>query len=303
MTKLPIFYTPQQSCPNAASYSPSAGKPALAVADWLSNDKIAPRIEVQGFEPVSREVLYAVHDKAYVDAVLDGREENGFGNRHRGVAASLPYTVGSMVTAAKHVLSKPTVRGVLNAAVSPTSGFHHANYSHGGGFCTFNGLMAAAVEVHRLRLAKKILIVDFDQHYGDGTENIINKLGIDYVTHITAEKSYNTGVEAIAVSQLYASHRICATCRSLHYDLILYQAGADIHVDDPLGGRLTTAEMSQRDSNIFWSAKMARTPIVWCLAGGYRLGLNGTLEPVLALHRNTMLQCLSAYNKPEPMYD
>lgn len=31
------------------------------------------------------------------------------------------------------------------------------------------------------------------------------------------------------------------------YDLVIYQAGADMHVDDPLGGIMTTDEMRQRD--------------------------------------------------------
>ncbi|MBK7005541.1 MAG: hypothetical protein IPH37_10705 [Burkholderiales bacterium] len=79
------------------------------------------------------------------------------------------------------------------------------------------------------------------------------------------------------------------------YDLVLYQAGADIHVNDPLGGILTTEQMKQRDRTIFNGCITRRIPLVWNLAGGYQRDLNGTIAPVLSLHRNTMHQCLRAY--------
>ncbi len=290
MKKIPVFYRPEQNAPSNASYSPSAGKPALVMLDWLGNEKIAPRLDVKSFEPVSRKLLYQVHEHDYVDGVLNGYIANGFGNRNPDVAASLPYTVGSMVAAARYVLEN---RHEPSVAVSPTSGFHHAEYNQGGGYCTFNGLMATAVEMYRLGLAERILILDFDQHYGNGTESIIHHLGIDYVTHITSGKSYRTAEQALGKSDIVGSHIVCNTCH--RYDLILYQAGADIHVDDPLGGILTTQQMLSRDIGIFWGAKSLRVPLVWCLAGGYSKDDAGSIEPVLALHRQTMLECIREY--------
>jgi acetoin utilization deacetylase AcuC-like enzyme len=191
-----------------------------------------------------------------------------------------------MVAAAKHVLNRQRGTPMLNVAVSPTSGFHHACYRQAGGFCTFNGLLAAAVEVQRLGLAKKILILDFDNHYGNGTDDIIKRLGLTDITHITANKSYDTAAQALAQAGMVLSGE------SKAYDLILFQAGADINVDDPLGGILTTSEMRARDSLIFSGAAMRQTPIVWNLAGGYHKDDAGSLEPVLALHRQTMEICI-----------
>ena len=71
---------------------------------------------------------------------------NGFGNYNREITNSLRYTVGSIVGATIHVLRTPGSTD-SRVAVSPTSGFHHAGYDFGGGFCTFNGLMIAAIHV------------------------------------------------------------------------------------------------------------------------------------------------------------
>lgn len=44
---------------------------------------------------------------------------------------------------------------------------HHAHASHGGGFCLFNNVAIAAERL--ARQGKRVLIFDFDGHYGDGT--------------------------------------------------------------------------------------------------------------------------------------
>ncbi|MBC7435077.1 MAG: hypothetical protein H7332_03290 [Bdellovibrionales bacterium] len=285
--KLKVFYRPEMSAPANDLYSPSAFKPKLVVEDWLANAVLADAIEVQHFSPAQRSHFDAVHHPDYVDGVMGLREPNGFGTVDAAIAATFPYTVGSMVSAAKYVLSKRDEED-WRMAISPTSGFHHAGYNFGGGYCTFNGLMAAAVMVYTLGLAKRILIIDMDHHYGNGTDDIIKKLGLAYVTHITAVKSYKTADEAFGV---------IGRMRKMIFDrikpdLVLYQAGADMHVDDPLGGIMTTEQMMHRDQTIIKGCSDRRIPLVWNLAGGYQRDVKGTIEPVLKLHRNTVLTCL-----------
>ena len=53
-------------------------------------------------------------------------------------------------------------------------------------------------------------------------------------------------------------------------DLILYQAGADPHIDDPLGGWLTTKQLQQRDKRVFSASAEWKIPVAWNLAGGYQ---------------------------------
>jgi len=70
---------------------------------------------------------------------------------------------------------------------------------------------------------------------------------------------------------------------------VLYQAGADPHIDDPLGGILSSEQMSWRDRQVF--EKLGHLSLVWNLAGGYQVVPGDTeaqkREPILALHRET----------------
>ena len=78
-------------------------------------------------------------------------------------------------------------------------------------------------------------------------------------------------------------------------DFVLYQAGADPHIDDPLGGWLTTKKMKERDMLVFSVAKRIGVPIAWNLAGGYQQDEDGGIRPVLDIHDNTMKECAAIY--------
>jgi acetoin utilization deacetylase AcuC-like enzyme len=78
-------------------------------------------------------------------------------------------------------------------------------------------------------------------------------------------------------------------------DVILYQAGADPHIDDPLGGFLTTQQLRERDRLVFETANLLGVPIAWNLAGGYPANNDGDIQTVLDIHNNTMLECVAAF--------
>jgi acetoin utilization deacetylase AcuC-like enzyme len=76
---------------------------------------------------------------------------------------------------------------------------------------------------------------------------------------------------------------------------VLYQAGADPFIHDPLGGVLTAEQLRRRDEIVFdWSASSA-IPLAWNLAGGYARDAAGTIRPVLDIHDATLLACHAAY--------
>ena len=282
--KIPVLYRPEQSCNEAVSYSPSAGKPAQVVADWKKH--FSKKLNFCSFDPQTYPAL-RVHSESYLKGVVTGTIRNGFGNYSKKIADSLTYTIGSIIAATATALKNGTV------AVSPTSGFHHASFSSGGGFCTFNGLMMAAwVARELLPVSKKVLILDMDGHYGNGTDDIIERLNFTQVDHITADKSYTTEKSALRCSDLRKNKKFTSN----KYGIVLYQAGADLHIDDPLGaGLLTSEQMRQRDRNVFEACKDYEIPLVWNLAGGYKRDASGGIEPVLVIHRATMQECLKVY--------
>lgn len=79
-------------------------------------------------------------------------------------------------------------------------------------------------------------------------------------------------------------------------DLILYQAGADPHINDPLGGFMTTAKLQYRDELVFLLCQQYGIPIAWNLAGGYQRDVDGDIRPVLEIHDNTLMACLVFFN-------
>lgn len=278
---LPVFFDARMVAPNATSYSPSAAKPAQAVADWQAHDLA---IALHEFLPASREQLALAHDRAYVDGVLSLERPNGFRNHDAQVAAALPWTTGAMMAAAEHVLLSDDL-----LACAPVSGFHHAGFDGGGGFCTFNGLMVTARYLLELGMVKKVAIVDFDFHYGDGTDEIIQRLGLrGKVWHYTSGHIYKRHDQAAEFMR--AAPRIMADATKAVQDggIVLYQAGADMHRDDPLGGMLTTEQLDQRDRIVFQALRAAGVPCAFNLAGGYQRDASGGIEPVLAIHRNTV---------------
>jgi len=275
MNYIDVYYSPKQvSCPDSSS--PSPRKPTLVVADW-----IAQGLPIRIVEPLptSREQIALAHAPEYVDGILNCELMNGFRGRQKEVADSLPWTCGSLLSAARGALSNGLV------ACSPTSGFHHAGYESGYGYCTFNGLMGTALALKAEDKVRRVGILDCDQHYGDGTAEIMDQLAISWIRHISQEHGYSCVAKQF-ISELPEVVRSFAGC-----DLLIYQAGADPHIDDPLGGFLTTAELAERDRIVFSVAKSIGIPVVWNLAGGYQQPLSCVLE----IHRNTMMTCVTEY--------
>ncbi len=275
--RMKTFYDDRMVC-NSSSFSPSAAKPRDVVQSWreagIHLDLVAP-------QPATREELSAAHDPNFVDDVLDGSRKNGFGNKSLAVAATLPYTTGAMLTAARWVLSEGGV------AAAPCSGFHHAGFARSGGYCTFNGLMVTACVLKAEGRVQRVAILDFDHHYGDGTVEIIEKLGIDWVQHVTmGERSWGRSDVPSFMASIGTWIEEMAGC-----DLLLYQAGADPHIADPLGGWLTTDELRERDRRVFRAARAHGLRVVWNLAGGYQK----PLRKVLDIHDNTALECVAAW--------
>jgi len=253
-------------------YSPSPRKPSLVVDAWR---KAGIPLDIEEQIPVTIDDFTLAHESQHVEDILALRKVNGFGDIDPEVAASLPYTTGSLVAAARWAIRKHT------AVAAPCSGFHHAEWNRAAMFCTFNGLMVTACMLRQEGLAQRVAILDCDQHFGNGTHEIIGRLKAQaWMSHVTATLGYKRDISLLdRLPEIIAGFTDC--------DIVLYQAGADPHIEDPLGGYLTTEQLAKRDQIVFSECRRLKLPIAWNLAGGYQ----DDLDKVIEIHVNTAWAC------------
>jgi len=283
MRPLGVVYSVDMLADPGASMSPSSRKPAILAGALVER---AWPIRIVEPEPMATERIYRVHDRGFVDSILSLDRANGFGTHSETVARSLAYTCGAFHTGAVLALKE-------GLSASLTSGFHHASSARARGFCTFNGLMISAVKLLDDGVASKVAILDCDFHYGDGTAEILETLGLsDRILHLSlGERAYERGHSALYLRALEGALN---DIEAFKPGIVLYQAGVDSHVNDPLGGLLTTEEMRERDAMVFRRVVRMGMPLTWNLAGGYQVEPDGTIPKVVALHLNTFEEALLA---------
>jgi acetoin utilization deacetylase AcuC-like enzyme len=146
------------------------------------------------------------------------------------------------------------------------------------------------VALQREGLVERVGILDCDMHWGDGTASLIGLLSAqDWIRHFSSGRDYCEPTQAAAfLLRLEQEVEAMADC-----DLVLYQAGADPHVHDPLGGFLTTEELRVRDSIVFEAFARLGVPVAWNLAGGYQQEDDGSIPAVLEIHLNTVKESIA----------
>lgn len=280
-----VFYRPEMALDRPVMGSFSAQKPKVAVEDWLRRGLIQAE-DILSFEPVGREDFALAHDEQMVQGILDLRIPNGYGTVDADLAASLPYTTGSLLAAARYALEHKQI------VCSPSSGFHHAHYDDAGGYCTFNGLVITSIKLQMEGLVERVGILDLDMHYGDGTQDLIRVHGLDWVLHRTQGNDFYQREHLGRHGERYFDWLYDSLAALQGVDLLICQLSADPHITDPLGGLLTTDALLKRDRMVFEAVR--NRAVVWTPAGGYQTDPWGSMEPVLRLHRNTVQACLDS---------
>jgi acetoin utilization deacetylase AcuC-like enzyme len=256
--------------------------------DWISLSK-PRRVFNVCYEKIRDELLEItafsdddfkrVHHHTWVDDVISCNAHNGFGDHRPEVIEQVRYTHGALYAAAKAALEN-------GISFAPVSGFHHAGYSFNGGFCTFNGLMTTIAKLRIDGFDKCVLILDFDGHWGDGTDDILHRgdvTSFEPVIHMGRFKPFKTAEES--VKQTLEAIRMNTP------GLVLYQAGADSLLTDSFGaGYFTKLQWDTRDRVIFEECKKLNIPIVWNLAGGY----NG--KDTIMAHYHTFQRAVQIYD-------
>lgn len=206
---------------------------------------------------------------------------------------------GAGITAVNEIYSGK-VRNAF-ALVRPPG--HHASSRQAMGFCLFNNIAITARYAEKQFGIKNILIVDWDVHHGNGTQEIFYNDGSIYYfstheypfypgTGAAEERGTGDGVgKTLNVPLLPGTsskeHRhvfsaaLKTVTQTFHPELILISAGFDARVDDPLANlNLTDDDFAAMTEEIMAIAdKFANGRIISFLEGGYNLStLGGTVK-------------------------
>jgi len=154
--------------------------------------------------------------------------------------------------------------------------------------------------------ARKVMVIDLDQHEGNGTAACV--LGDNRIWNVSLYGSNMGGPPASANNHVLqvkhtalgkgatrdanylatVSEKLPALLRQHDPDLILYQAGMDPY--DCSG--VTEQALAVRDAYVFSLARAAGKPLTWVLAGGY-----SDLATLQKLHTNTVRAASSVLEK------
>ena len=267
---------------------------------------------------VSREELLAVHGEEYLESLESDKKEllkiagmGGTPARHlpggvlrRSILDPMKYATKGTMVGAEQLLCDD-----CDWAVNLSGGYHHAKKDKGSGFCALADIPLA---IHRIRKDKpnaKFLIVDLDNHRGDGHEEIFQGDKQVDVFDMYSSADFPRGhVEAVQKGQVRFSHEIptgelfdqatsefvrqriktadylkrlqdgmaggmCGLGRAIKQakpDYIIYNAGTDPFEKDSLGSMGVSAEgLVRRDEIVFEEARKGGARILMVLSGGY----------------------------------
>jgi acetoin utilization deacetylase AcuC-like enzyme len=260
----------------------------------------------------TREEIAAVHDGSYIESIA--RTEGKDHTRLDPDTSTSPRSYEAACIAAGGVLelADMLVDGRAEngfALVRPPG--HHAERNKAMGFCIFNNIAIGARYLEQRHGLKKIVIVDFDLHHGNGTQHSFyeDATVLYFSTHqypyypgtgrfeevgsgpgkgFTANLplSYGMGDD----DYVYALEEILIPlCDRFEPQAVLVSAGFDAYYNDPLGGMSVTEEGYAAMTRLLLgiAARHCGGKALFALEGGYDLkGLAGCAKSViLALKR------------------
>ena len=238
-------------------------------------------------------LLINTHSSEYIKQVQQSFPESGF-NFLDGDTVVSPGSkdatkdaVGSIITAIDGVHNKEFKNAFC--AVRPPG--HHAEKEKAMGFCIYNNVAVGANYLLEKYKYNKVAIIDFDVHHGNGTQNIFydNKKVLYISTHqypyypgSGSEKEkgkfnniFNIPLDAgtSANEYLNAYEQVLKKLKEFKPEFLLFSAGFDAHIDDPLAQLRLTSEdfykITKRTLEI--SKSFCNGNVISILEGGYDL--------------------------------
>ncbi len=260
-----------------------------AIENQLKDTGLIQSVLVMTAGAATREQVERVHEAAYLDELEQASPNQGLVQLDPDTAMN-PFSLNAAYTAAGAGVSAidAVMRGeVKNAFCAVRPPGHHAERARSMGFCIINHVCVAAAHALETYGLKRIAIIDFDVHHGNGTENIFahdpRVLMVSTFQHPfypysgvegRSKRMVNIPLPARSGSQALRSavqdHWLPALA-DFSPELILISAGFDAHEDDPL------ASLQWQDEDYGWltqqmmqvAERSAKGRLVSMLEGGY----------------------------------
>jgi acetoin utilization deacetylase AcuC-like enzyme len=257
--------------------------------DWLGFERMqSPQVD--------RSVLELVHPPAYV-AAIERVSASGGGYLDLDTVMSSESFVAALhaaggATRMVDLLLDGAAPCAFSAHRPPG---HHATRTRAMGFCLFNNMAVAARYALDIRGLKRVMIVDWDVHHGNGTNDIFH--ASDQVLFLSIHQhplypgtgpasdvgsgqgrgfTVNLPVRPGSDDRLFCSlvdHVAVPLAAAFRPELLLISAGYDAHRDDPLGEcALTEDGYAEMTRSIRRIGQELDAPVGCVLEGGYALG-------------------------------
>src|SRR3954447_11779834 len=257
--------------------------------DWFGCDVVlAPE--------ATHEQLLAVHPAAHIDFIEELSASGGGPIDYDTIATPATYeaavrAAGGAVALVDELLSGSAATGF--SAMRPPG--HHAEPARAMGFCFFGNVAVAARRATSAHGLSRLMIVDWDVHHGNGTNDTFHAdadvlfvsihewplypgtgpasdVGADAGEGFTVNLPVPGGSGDLAYRSL-VEHVACGLVRSWEPQLLLISAGFDAHHDDPLATcRVTEAGFAGMAASLRRAADAVGAPVGLVLEGGYDLG-------------------------------
>jgi acetoin utilization deacetylase AcuC-like enzyme len=276
---------------------PESPERLKAIYHMLEESELKEKLIPVTPREATREELEAIHSPEHIELVASTagqshtRLDMDTSTCAQSYGAAL-LAAGGLLELTKAVMEGPVENGF--ALVRPPG--HHAERTRSMGFCLFNNVAIAAAYALKNFSLKKVLIVDWDVHHGNGTQNSFfedprvlyistHRYGFFYPGTGSANEvgrgkgeGFNVNVPLPtgcddSVYGVFFESLVKPIALEYRPQLVLVSAGFDTHYDDPLGG-MDVTPAGFADST-------AQGKLVLTLEGGY--SISGEKESVKAV--------------------
>lgn len=237
--------------------------------------------------------LCRVHQRGYVREVLAQVPAQGLHTLDADTVVSPAsgeaalHAAGALIAAVDAVLGDQANRAFC--AVRPPG--HHAETARAMGFCLFNNIAVGAAHAREAHGLKRIAVVDFDVHHGNGTQHMLaERPGYLYLSIHQSPLYPGTGLRSgesgdnivnlplppfagsDAFREVY-EHELLPALDRYAPELILISAGFDAHRDDPLANlRLVESDYAwATERTVDIAQRHCGGRVISTLEGGYNL--------------------------------